>query len=752
MLTGNQAAIRRVRRVDRAARWVITLGGITVIASVVAIVVLIVGVTVPLFMPAAADRLTEAPLPASVGADDVLRVDVTLTLDERLLTATILDSDGTFWFYDPREKSVRARYRATPPGGDSELSVVFAEQCDGDFFSLLWSDGSVSLVEAVAEAKFDEQGVRYDEYSLRDVATVPADEKLKMPTKALLRRSSEGAITCLRVLPDDRMIVDREVTKEDPLGLGGAKKETSRLVIDRSKGFPASLSSVVLNGEGDRIYGGTTDGRLVAWKLGPDGGLRKTIKVRAFPDKRSITAMNLVLGDITLAVGDEKGMLTTWRILRSGGEEKLRQIHKLAELSAPIRDILPSRRNKSLLTLDDNGLVHLDYMTSERHLLDLKGSSPYRMIGYSSIGNATVALDEKGRLVTHRIDCPHPEVSFSTLFGKVWYEGYDEPSYKWQTTGGQESEKKFSLVPIVFGTIKATIYAMVFAVPLALFGAIYTSHFTTPDFRRSIKPIVEIMAALPSVVIGFLVALWLGPIVAKWIVAVFISLLTIPLTFVAFMVVWQPIRQFDWAKRIENGYEFLVLIPVIGLGALLAAVLMPGVERVLFEGNFRQWLFDTTGNTYDPRNSIIVAIGLGFAVIPIIFSIAEDSLSNIPHSLTAASLALGASRWQTVRRVILPSASPGIFAAIMIGFGRAVGETMIVLMATGNTPILDWSPFNGFRTLSANIAVEIPEVPVGGTLYRVLFLCAVLLFLMTFLLNTAAELVRNHLRKQFGRY
>jgi phosphate transport system permease protein len=148
----------------------------------------------------------------------------------------------------------------------------------------------------------------------------------------------------------------------------------------------------------------------------------------------------------------------------------------------------------------------------------------------------------------------------------------------------------------------------------------------------------------------------------------------------------------------------------------------------------------------------VVAFGLGFAIIPVIFSIAEDALSNIPHNLTAASMVMGASRWQTLWRIILPSASPGIFAAIMIGFGRAVGETMIVFMATGNTPILDLSPFNGFRTLSANIAVEISEAPVNGTLYRVLFLCAVLLFLLTFLLNTLAELVRQHLRKRYGRY
>ena len=97
----------------------------------------------------------------------------------------------------------------------------------------------------------------------------------------------------------------------------------------------------------------------------------------------------------------------------------------------------------------------------------------------------------------------------------------------------------------------------------------------------------------------------------------------------------------------------------------------------------------------------------------------------------------------------MPTASPGVFSAIMVGFGRAVGETMIVLMATGNTPVLDWSIFNGFRTLSANIAVEIPEAPQGGTLYRMLFLSAALLFIMTFTLNTVAELIRQRLRERY---
>ena len=175
------------------------------------------------------------------------------------------------------------------------------------------------------------------------------------------------------------------------------------------------------------------------------------------------------------------------------------------------------------------------------------------------------------------------------------------------------------------------------------------------------------------------------------------------------------------------------------------------VERTLFGGDFKAWLLASAGITYDERNAMVVGFALGFAVIPIIFTLAEDAFSNVPPSLISASLALGATRWQAARTVAIPAASPGLFAAVMTGFGRAVGETMIVLMATGNTPILSFSPFNGMRTMSACIAVEMPEAPYGGALYRVLILTALLLFLVTFVLNTAAVIVAARLRKRFGR-
>lgn len=153
-------------------------------------------------------------------------------------------------------------------------------------------------------------------------------------------------------------------------------------------------------------------------------------------------------------------------------------------------------------------------------------------------------------------------------------------------------------------------------------------------------------------------------------------------------------------------------------------------------------------DTYVQRNTLVVGFAMGFAVIPIIYTIAEDALNAVPEHLRAASLACGATPWQTATSIVLPTAMSGVFAAVMIGMGRAVGETMIVVMAAGNTPILDWNLFNGLRALSATIAVELPEAVRGGSLYRMLFLAALTLFVMTFVINTLAELVRLRFRRR----
>jgi phosphate transport system permease protein len=224
-------------------------------------------------------------------------------------------------------------------------------------------------------------------------------------------------------------------------------------------------------------------------------------------------------------------------------------------------------------------------------------------------------------------------------------------------------------------------------------------------------------------------------------------LLLLPVAATVTLLAYTGLRTTRWNSA--PGARLWFCLVAVLTGSVAAWVAGPWVEAWLFGGDFRQAVFRFTGEGFEQRNCIVIGVAMGFAVIPIIYTISEDALSNVPKPLVSASLALGASRWQTALRVVLPTASPGIFSGIMIGFGRAVGETMIVLMATGNTPLMSLSPFNGMRTLSANTAVEIPEAALGSTHYRVLFLGAVLLFVMTFILNTVAEIVRQRLRTRY---
>jgi phosphate transport system permease protein len=260
------------------------------------------------------------------------------------------------------------------------------------------------------------------------------------------------------------------------------------------------------------------------------------------------------------------------------------------------------------------------------------------------------------------------------------------------------------------------------------------------------------------VVLGFLAALWLAPVIETRVPSILVMIVLVPATALGFGYGWS-LLPIQIRRRIAPGHEFLVFFPLLVVVLWASWHLGPVVERFLFVvadpatgakvGDFRLWWPQVTGASFEQRNSLVVGFMMGFAVIPIIFTISEDALSNVPVSLVSGSLALGASRWQTAMRVIVPTASPGIFSALMIGLGRAVGETMIVVMATGNTPVMSWNIFSGMRTLSANIAVELPEAPHHGTLYRTLFLGAMLLFLTTFLENTVAEVMRQHLREKY---
>jgi phosphate transport system permease protein len=371
------------------------------------------------------------------------------------------------------------------------------------------------------------------------------------------------------------------------------------------------------------------------------------------------------------------------------------------------------------------------------------------LIAVSPRANSVLALSIDGHAKLITLDNEHPEVSWHSLWQEVWYESRDKPEYIWQSSSASNDfEPKFSLSPLTFGTIKAAFYAMMVAVPLAIMGAIYTAYFMSPKMRRLIKPTIEIMEALPTVILGFLAGLWLAPIVEGNLPGVFSILIMLPVMTILTAYLWTKLPS-SFRESIPEGCEAAILVPVVILVGVVSMMMSPTLELWLFNGDMPRWL-DDIGVGFDQRNSLVVGLVMGFAVIPTIFSITEDAIFGVPKHLTIGSLALGATPWQTLTRVVLLTASPGIFSAVMIGLGRAVGETMIVLMATGNTPIMDFNIFEGFRALSANIAVEMPEAEVASTHYRVLFLAALVLFMATFIFNTIAEVVRQRLRVKYS--
>ncbi|RKX28852.1 MAG: phosphate ABC transporter permease subunit PstC [Candidatus Zixiibacteriota bacterium] len=252
-------------------------------------------------------------------------------------------------------------------------------------------------------------------------------------------------------------------------------------------------------------------------------------------------------------------------------------------------------------------------------------------------------------------------------FKQVYHEGRPA-KWKWQP----ESEvPKFSLLPLFIGTLKAALIAMLFAVPLGVGAAIYSSEFASKRMREVIKPVVELLAGIPSVVLGFF--------------------------------------------------------------ALL--VLATGLQKTL-------------GLTFR-LNALNAGIALGIAVIPIIFTVAEDVMTSVPRSLRDAALAVGANSWQVSFTMVLPAALPGIVAGMVLGLGRAIGETMIVLMASGNAAIISTSLTDSMRTFSATIAAELAEVVFGSSHYNVLFFIGTLLFVFTFLINLAGDVVLFKLKERF---
>ena len=489
--------------------------------------------------------------------------------------------------------------------------------------------------------------------------------------------------------------------------------------------------------------------KLAVVDLKAEDGAQTTQVIEA--TKGSITDFQMLLGGNAVLIGDDLGKVSQWFLVRDELTDwKLTKIREFAGGTQPIANLSIEHRRKGFASLDTEGTLRLFNTTAERNALTetiINGTAD--RLSYAPRSNAML-IEKNGQLSLWAIHNEHPDVSWSALWSKVWYEGYEKPEYIWQSSAANNDfEPKYSLVPLAFGTLKAAFYAMLLGTPLAICGAIYTAYFMVPALRRKVKPFIELMEALPTVILGFLAGLWLAPFMEDKLAGIFIILLVVPIAIVVFGFLWAQVPD-KIRFLIPEGWDAILLVPVVILSTLFSLYVSDGIESMLFGGDMRLWMSNELDIPFDQRNALVVGIAMGFAVIPTIFSITEDAIFAVPKHLSYGSLALGATPWQTLTRVVLPTASPGIFSALMIGMGRAVGETMIVLMATGNTPIMDMNIFEGMRTLAANIAVEMPESEVGSTHYRILFLAAFVLFMFTFVVNTLAELVRQRLRKKYG--
>ena len=478
--------------------------------------------------------------------------------------------------------------------------------------------------------------------------------------------------------------------------------------------------------------------------------LLETVALAA--EGRRVTALTMLSGGFSIIAGTDSGEISQWFLVRTEGAKfALRRIRDFTPMPAAVTVLAPEFFRKGFIAGDEQGHLGSYYATSQRLLFVEKLSDrPLTVLGVPPRGNGYLAQDAAGRTYSAAVVNHYPEVSFSSLWQKVWYESYEEPDFVWQSSAANSDfEPKFSLAPLTYGTIKAATYAMLISVPLAVLGAIFTAYFMSPRMRTVVKPTIEVMEALPTVVLGFLAGLWLAPLVENNLAGVLLSIVLLPASMLLAAYVWHLLPE-RFTSRVPPGWEAAMLMPVLVLAVWLIFQIGHPIEAAFFGGDMPHWLSNELGIKYEQRNSLVVGIAMGFAVTPTIFSIAEDAIFSVPKSLTSGSLALGATTWQTLMGVVLLTASPGIFSAVMIGLGRAVGETMIVLMATGNTAVMDFSVFTGFRTLSANIGVEMPEAGVGETHYRLLFLSALVLFGFTFIFNTVAELVRQRLREQYS--
>ena len=745
-LSDNAASIdkgmRRRMLYDRLFQQAMTAGGIGVIIAVSAIFFYLASVVIPMFVPPAIESQVKFAAPGLPG-----QATAGISGEEQREIGVRLGSLGDITFFNYATGVTLSQVSIKVPEGAQISAFDMGERAT---YSLGYglSNGGVLVAKQGFKVTFaDGKRVISPDvsYPLGE-APVQIDPQ-GQPIKQLSIQQSEDGSTIAALTQDGRLLLST-IKVATNMMTGEAKSEVEQATISNP---PSDIRRLMVESKQGDLYVLHGERSITRYNLLDKANPKQIETVDVADPGQRVTAISMLSGGFSLIVGTDKGALAQWFLVRQDGNNfALKHIRDFDPMASEVTALAPEFHRKGFVAGDKTGHLGSYYATSKRLLFNQKISdTAITALGIPPRGNGYMAQDASGQFFTAKVHNEYPEVSFSALWQKVWYESYERPDYVWQSSAGHSDfEPKFSLAPLTYGTIKAATYAMFVAVPLAILGAIFTAYFMTPRMRTTVKPTIEVMAALPTVVIGFLAGLWLAPLVENNLAGVLMSLLLMPLGILVASYLWHLVP-FGIKARVGDGWEAAFLLPVVALLIWLFFQLGHPIEAAFFGGDMPNWLSNTMGIKYEQRNSLVVGIAMGFAVTPTIFSIAEDAIFSVPKSLTSGSLALGATPWQTMMGVVLLTASPGIFSAVMIGLGRAVGETMIVLMATGNTAVMDFSMFSGFRTLSANIGVEMPEAGVGETHYRLLFLAALVLFAFTFVVNTAAEIVRQRLREKY---
>lgn len=717
--------------VDLIMRIWVKSSGIGIIAALMLICFYLLAVIAPIFTSVTVEPLSQYPT-------SYKNATLAIGSDEQGKMAYRIDDKGQVQFIDLQNKKQVSETQII------DNPTAFAATIESqDWFAFGGSKGQVQFSQIGFQTNYSQgkrQLIPYVE-SFTPFPLIQIDEKQQALTQVALSLTPvEGVV--LAQTQDERVLgveldsVINQMTGESIWKAIPIEFET--VSLDKTK----KLLSMVITPNNDFLYF-LYQHELQVWTLkNHKANLRERIAL-----KESAQKLTLLSGAHSVLVQFENGSLSQWFDTIKNEKRSLTLIRTF-NFDTSIQQVSPEVYRKGIAIVDAKGDLSLVHTTTEKalysqHLFDEE------VLAVTQPPNAEklIVLTQKG-WQCFDVTNPHPEVSVQSVFGKIWYEGYPDPAYIWQSTAANDDfESKFSVMPLAFGTLKAAFYALIFAGPIAIGSAIYTAYFMSSNVRRYVKPTIEIMEALPTVIIGLLAGIWLAPIVENNLVAVFSLFVLFPLSMIIIAFIWH-ILPAHIMRKLPRGQHAILLIPaLIGIGYL---TFQYGyiIESWLFHGDLRSYLGDK-GVGYDQRNALVVGIAMGAAIIPTIYTIAEDAIFSVPKHLSEGSLALGATQWQTLTNVVLLTASPGIFSAVMMGLGRTVGETMIVLMATGNTPIMDGNILEGMRTLAANIAIEMPESEMGSTHFRMLFLAAFLLFVFTFFVNSLAEWIRQGLREKY---